>query len=91
MPAEPYMKAILVFLLIALFTSLTAMNAPATPPFDLSAADRQFLRDHAATRGFTLGQPVQAVPAPDGASVLFLRSQARNPELELYEFHVASG
>ena len=51
-----------------------------------------FLRDYAQTRGFMLGRPVNAVPAPDGKSVLFLRAaSAREPSQELYEFDVASG
>ena len=51
----------------------------------------QYLRDHAETRGFMLGRPVQAKPTPDGTAVLFLRSEPRTPKLELFEFDVASG
>jgi dipeptidyl-peptidase 4 len=50
-----------------------------------------YLRDHAETRGFMLGRPGKAIPTPDGRRVLFLRAQARVPQLELYEFDVASG
>lgn len=55
------------------------------------AADPEFLRQHAETRGFMLGRPSNARPAPDGRSVLFLRAPARSPVLSLYEFDVASG
>jgi dipeptidyl-peptidase-4 len=51
----------------------------------------QYLRDHAETRGFTLGRATHAKPTPDGDAVLFLRGRARTPKLELYEFDVRSG
>jgi len=58
---------------------------------DKSAAlDAKYLRDHAQTRGFMLGRPVKPQFTPDGKSVLFLRSQARNPRLSLYEYDIAS-
>ncbi len=38
-----------------------------------------------------LGRPVKARPTPDGKSVLFLRSQARVPRLNLYQLDVGSG
>jgi len=50
-----------------------------------------FLRDHAQTRGFSLGRPVKAKPTPDGKAVLFLRAGPRTPRLSLFEFDVASG
>lgn len=53
--------------------------------------DAFYLRTHAETRGFMLGRPVKAKPTPDGKAVLFLRSQARVPQLRLYEFDVLSG
>jgi dipeptidyl-peptidase 4 len=49
-----------------------------------------YLRDHALTRGFMLGRPTRAKPAPDGKAVLFLRSEQRVPKLQLYEFDVAT-
>src|SRR5260370_41707302 len=52
--------------------------------------DAKYLRDHAATRGFLLGRPVQARPTPDGKAVLFLRAEARVPKLKLFEFEVAT-
>jgi dipeptidyl-peptidase-4 len=62
--------------------------------FTLAAASKEpqlvntkYLRDHAETRGFTLGRPGKAIPTPDNSAVLFLRSQARVPQLELYEFN----
>jgi dipeptidyl-peptidase-4 len=53
--------------------------------------DTRFLRDLAETRNFNLGRPVRATPTPDGKAVLFLRAQARVPQLRLYEFDVATG
>lgn len=53
-------------------------------------ANTRYLRDHAETRGFMLGRPGKTIPSPDGQAVLFLRAQARVPQLELYEFHCAT-
>jgi len=50
----------------------------------------QFLRDYAETRGFRLGMPSRATFTPDSKSVLFLRSGARSPKLDFYEFDIAS-
>ena len=65
--------------------------AAAPPPDVASLQNPQYLRDHAETRGFTLGRPTHAVPTPSGDAVLFLRGQARTPKLELYEFNVRTG
>ncbi len=62
-------------------------DSGATPP---SSPDT-FVRDYAETRGFTLGRPLRARPTPEGKAVLFLRAQARQPTLELFEFEVATG
>jgi dipeptidyl-peptidase-4 len=51
----------------------------------------EFLRRYAETRGFSLGRPVSPRPTPDGKSVLFLRSAAREAVQALYELDVASG
>src|SRR4051794_35982681 len=48
---------------------LLAASAPGETPLDTS-----YLRDHAQTRGFMLGRPARPRVAPDGKSVLFLRS-----------------
>ena len=53
--------------------------------------DAKYLRDHAQTRGFMLGRPMQPKFTPDGKNVLFLRSQARNSRMGLFEYNVASG
>ena len=53
--------------------------------------DASFLRQYAETRGFLLGRPVNPKPAPDGKTVLFLRSGARNPKRSLFEFDCATG
>jgi dipeptidyl-peptidase-4 len=54
-------------------------------------ANLKFFRDMAETRNFTLGRPVSPKITPDGASVIFLRAQPRNPTLRLYEFRIATG
>jgi dipeptidyl-peptidase-4 len=73
------------YFLLALCVSGSAFAAGEAP------LDARYLRDHAATRGFTLGRPQRARPTPDGKSVLFLRSQPRVGKLNLYEFDVATG
>jgi dipeptidyl-peptidase-4 len=65
---------------------LTLFAAPGDKPLDTA-----YLRGHAQTRGFMLGRPVRPRVAPDGKSVLFLRSQPRVAKMRLYEFDVASG
>ncbi len=55
------------------------------------AGEDVFLRDFAATRGFTLGRPVGAKPAGDGRHVYFLRARGpRDARQELCEFDVAT-
>lgn len=54
-------------------------------------ANLRYFRDMAETRNFTLGRPVSPKLTPDGAHVIFLRAQPRNPTLRLYEFTVATG
>ena len=44
----------------------------------------------AATRNYTLGRPVHAMPTPDGREVLFLRSGPRDTKLGLYAYDVAT-
>ncbi len=44
----------------------------------------------AATRNFSLGQPVHATPTPDGRYVLFLRSGPRDTKLGLYAYDLAT-
>src|SRR5437762_6374793 len=76
-------------LFVCLALAVTAApfgQAAQEPPLDT-----RYLRDHAETRGFMLGRPVKQKPTPDGKAVLFLRAQARVPQLRLYEFDVASG
>src|SRR5919204_6998797 len=65
--------------------------AQAPNPAKDAPLDTRYLRDHAQTRGFMLGRPTGAKPTPDGKAVLFLRAQARVPQLRLYEFDVATG
>jgi dipeptidyl-peptidase-4 len=61
--------------------------AIATP----ALAEDQFLRDLAVTRNYNLGRPSHTEPTPDGATVLFLRTEPRAPVNSLYAFDVATG
>ncbi|WP_040889787.1 S9 family peptidase [Zavarzinella formosa] len=73
--------------LFILFAWLTPMAITAgEKPLDAS-----FLRQYAETRGFLLGRPVNPKPSPDGKTVLFLRSEAKNPKRSLYEFDCSTG
>src|SRR5215468_5416091 len=77
----------------ALAVLLAAVPAPGegpTAPRDVPV-NPEYLRQHAATRGFLLGRPVKPKFTPDNKAVLFLRSEARAAKLRLYEFDVASG
>ena len=60
------------------------------PPLTHAGED-SFLRDFAATRGFTLGRPSGAKPSPDGKTVYFLRARGpRDARQELWAFDVAT-
>ena len=54
------------------------------------AADTHCFDEVAATRGYTLGTPVGAVPTPDGKSALYLRSGPRDTVQRLFEFDIAT-
>src|SRR5262249_30040122 len=73
----------------AMWAVLLLLLAP--PPPRPQAADLQFLRDLAQPRSYKLGKPPPAPPLPDGSRVLFLRAEARKPQMRLYSFDVASG
>ena len=77
-------------LLLFQFLELTAWAAPSARHEPPPLSNLKYLRDHAETRGFTLGRPSKALPTPDGQVVLFLRAGARTPKLELHEFDIAS-
>ncbi len=72
--------------LTALPLALLAVSAPGDKPLDTS-----YLRDYSQTRGFMLGRPIRPRIAPDGKTVLFLRSQPRVAKTALYEFDIATG
>src|SRR5437016_4882445 len=78
-------------ILLFQFLGLSALAAPFTGRDPAPLSNLKYLRDHAETRGFSLGRPTKALPTPDGRAVLFLRAGARTPKLDLYEFDVASG
>jgi dipeptidyl-peptidase-4 len=67
---------------------------PPTPAASSSAADEainfNFFRDLAETRNYTLGRPASPRITPDGKSVIFLRSNPRDPVLRLYEFDLVT-
>ena len=43
-----------------------------------AAQENSCFADIAATRNYSLGQPVQPTPTPDGTAVLYLRSGPRD-------------
>lgn len=53
--------------------------------------DTDFLRQHAATYGFSAGQPTGIEITPAGDAVLFLRSGPRDVVRNLYEMNVGTG
>ncbi|MBB2200878.1 prolyl oligopeptidase family serine peptidase [Gluconacetobacter tumulisoli] len=65
--------------------------ASTRPSPDLASQGGQCYADLAATRSFTLGLPRHAQPTPDGKSVLYLRSAARDTTLHLWRFDLAAG
>jgi dipeptidyl-peptidase-4 len=69
-----------------LFAVLTAALAATSA----LAADTHCFDEVAATRGYSLGTPVGAVPAPDGKSVLYLRSGPRDTIQRLFEYDIAT-
>lgn len=69
---------------------LFAAMAMAVAISSVHAADTHCFDEVAATRGYTLGTPVGAVPAPDGKSVLYLRSGPRDTIQRLFEYDVAT-
>jgi dipeptidyl-peptidase-4 len=62
----------------ALLATLATLPAYAEPPSCFMTLP--------ATRNYTLGAPNHVVPAPDGKSVLFLRSGPRDTRLGLYQY-----
>lgn len=82
------MRTLLIGLLLSFLCPWESHGgAPAT---GFTLASPKYLRDHAETRGFSLGRPTHAEPTPDGDAVLFLRARPRQPKLELYEFDIAT-
>ncbi len=57
----------------------------------VEVADESFLEAYASTYRFTLGRPKAIKVAPDGRTVLFLRSGSRSQVQELFELDVATG
>jgi dipeptidyl-peptidase-4 len=66
--------------------STSAPLAPAAP-----VLDEDFLRAYTQSRFFTRGAPRDATLTPDGRTVLFLRSGARDSKQSLFEMDVATG
>jgi dipeptidyl-peptidase 4 len=69
---------------------LFAVTAMAIAASSALAADTHCFDEVAATRGYTLGTPVGAVPTPDGKSALYLRSGPRDTVQRLFEFDIAT-
>ncbi len=65
--------------------------APAARAADPAAAPQDCFDALAATRGGSLGAPRHAEPAPDGRTVLYLRSGPRDTRQRLYRLDLATG
>ncbi len=68
------------------FAAVLAMQIK--PPME---PDPSVLEEMAVTQNFTLGRPFHFRLVPDGSAVLFLRSGAKDPNADLYEYEVSSG
>ena len=70
------------------------VDAPGSPlknvPDSPMKIDTSFLRLYAETRGFMLGRPAKPKFSPDGKTVFFLRSEAKNPKQSLFAYDVES-
>jgi dipeptidyl-peptidase-4 len=73
-------------ILLAILPSVALAAMASAKPMDMKCFD-----DVAATRGYSLGFPVDAEPTADGKTVLYLRSGPRDTLQRLYAFDVASG
>jgi dipeptidyl-peptidase-4 len=74
---------------VAIVTALLVSSPSAHAASD--SAQREFIRQLATTRGFSLGRPTMPTPTPDGKAVLFLRTLPRDPINSLYELDLATG
>ena len=74
------LKCALPFAAVAATMALASAGAKGTHCFD----------EVAATRGYTLGTPVDATPTPDGKSVLYLRSGPRDTIQRLFAYDLAT-
>ncbi len=72
------------------FTRVLASEAPSATLRPAPQVDRDFVRRLALTKNFQLGAPVEAIPTPDGTSVLFLRSLPRDKKQSLYELALST-
>lgn len=70
---------------------LIAIAALAGPAASGGGPDPDFLSQYAQTYRFRLGHPTSINPAPDGRTILFLRTGPRSFERVLYEYDVATG
>jgi dipeptidyl-peptidase-4 len=61
---------------------LTMLTATAADPF---------LREYAETRRYNSGRPGSVTVTPDGATALYLRSEAKDPRQMLYALELATG
>ena len=77
--------------LTVLCLGATALWSAQPPTPDPRAGQATFFKDMAETRGFSNGLPAQPAFAPDGRSVLFLRSGARDTTLRLLAMDLATG
>ena len=78
------MSPIHVFALSLSLAQLPVADAPGSS----MTIDTSFLRLYAETKGFMLGRPAKPKFSPDGKTVFFLRSEAKNPKQSIYAFDV---
>jgi len=71
-------------------TTLTAVLVAAGLGSAAFAADTKCFDDVAATRNYSLGMAVDAVPTPDGRAVLYLQSGPRDTIQRLFEYDLGS-
>jgi len=85
------MAARLLVTIMLIFPSVVHAQEARPPDVSIRAESEEFLHQYAETYRFSLGRPRGAQVAPDGSSVLFLRSQPRSFVQDLYEFDCQTG
>src|SRR5262249_51267670 len=85
------MRSRLLATILLVLPSVVHAQEARRPDVSIHAESEDFLRQYAETYRFSLGRPRGTQMAPDGSSVLFLRSQPRSFVQDLYEFDCQTG